>query len=79
VPSRLSEPEREHLLDLARTAGPARRARRRPPAQRVRPNVIRVLDGMTEVPAFVKNGRLDVLAANLLARALYAPLFASGG
>jgi hypothetical protein len=31
---------------------------------------------MTEVPAFVENGHLDVLAANPLARALYAPAFA---
>jgi hypothetical protein len=31
---------------------------------------------MTEVPAFVENGRLDVLAANPLAQALYAPMFA---
>jgi MmyB-like transcription regulator ligand binding domain len=31
---------------------------------------------MTEVPAFVNNGRLDVLAANPLAQALFAPLFA---
>jgi MmyB-like transcription regulator ligand binding domain len=31
---------------------------------------------MTEVPALVQNGRLDVLATNPLARALYAPLFA---
>ena len=31
---------------------------------------------MTDVPAFVNNARLDVLAANPLARALYAPLFA---
>ena len=72
----LSEAEREHLLDLARAAGPARRARRRPPARQVRPSVARILDGMTEVPAFVENGRLDVLAANPLARALYAPAFA---
>ena len=36
----------------------------------------RILDGMTEVPAFVNNGRLDVLAANPLAQALYAPVFA---
>jgi hypothetical protein len=42
----------------------------------VRPSVARILDGMTEVPAFVENGRLDVLAANPLARALYAPAFA---
>jgi hypothetical protein len=30
---------------------------------------------MTDVPAFVQNGRLDVLAANTLGRALYADLF----
>jgi hypothetical protein len=71
----LSEAEREHLADLARAAGPARRARRRPAARQVRPGVARVLDGMTEVPAFVENGRLDVLAANPLGRALYAPVF----
>ena len=72
----LSEAEREHLFDLARAAGPARRSRRRPLASQVRPNVARILDGMTEVPAFVENGCLDVLAANPLAQALYAPAFA---
>jgi transcriptional regulator with XRE-family HTH domain len=72
----LDEAERQHLLDLARAAGPARRARRRPPPRQLRPNVARILDGMTEVPAFVENGRLDVLAANQLAQALYAPMFA---
>jgi transcriptional regulator with XRE-family HTH domain len=71
----LDEAERAHLLDLARAAGPARRARRRPAAEQVRPSVARILDGMTEVPVFVQNGRLDVLAANPLAQALYAPLF----
>ena len=72
----LDEAEREHLIDLARAAGPARSVRRRTPAWQIRPSVIRVLDGMTDVPAFVENGRLDVLAANPLARALYAPAFA---
>jgi transcriptional regulator with XRE-family HTH domain len=73
----LSEAEREHLADLARAAGPARRTRRRAPARQVRPTLARVLAGMTEVPAFVENGRLDVLAANPLAHALYAPAFAA--
>ena len=36
-----------------------------------------LLDAMADVPAFVQNGRLDVLAANGLARALYADLFDS--
>ena len=34
---------------------------------------------MTDVPAFVQNGRLDVPAANPLARALYADLFDDAG
>jgi len=72
----LDEAEREHLRDLARAAGPARRSGRRPPAQQVRPSVARMLRGMTEVPAIVQNGRLDVLATNPLAQALYAPVFA---
>ena len=72
----LDEAEREHLLDLARAAGPARRSRRRSSAQRIRPSIARILQGMTEVPAFVENGRLDVLATNPLAAALYAPVFA---
>ena len=30
---------------------------------------------MTDSPAFIRNGRLDILAVNRLGRALYAPLF----
>jgi transcriptional regulator with XRE-family HTH domain len=73
---RLDEAEREHLLALARAAGPVRRTRRKLSTQQVRPSVTRMLQGMTEVPAIVQNGRLDVLAMNPLARALYAPVFA---
>ncbi|WP_030353999.1 helix-turn-helix domain-containing protein [Streptomyces scopuliridis] len=73
---RLDEAERAHLADLARAAGPAPRARRKPSTQQVRPGVARILELMTEVPAFVNNARLDVLAANPLAQALYAPFFA---
>jgi transcriptional regulator with XRE-family HTH domain len=74
----LDEAERAHLMDLARTARtPARRTPRRPQQQRVRPGVLRLLDGMTGVAALVQNGRSDVLAANLLGRALYAEVFNS--
>jgi transcriptional regulator with XRE-family HTH domain len=71
----LDEAEQAHLADLARAAGPATRARRKPPAAQIRPNVARILKLMTDVPAFVGNGRGDVLAANPLAQALYAPMF----
>jgi len=72
----LDEAERAHLDDLLRTAGSTRPPRRRPARQRVRPTVQRILDSMTGAPAFVLNGRLDVLAANDLGVALYSPIFA---
>lgn len=33
------------------------------------------LDAMTNAPAFVRNGRMDIVAANLLGRALYSPIY----
>jgi MmyB-like transcription regulator ligand binding domain len=36
-----------------------------------------ILDGMSDIPAFVRNGRLDILAVNPLGRALHSPIFAS--
>jgi transcriptional regulator with XRE-family HTH domain len=74
---RLDDAERAHLYDLARTAGHGPRAPRRPARQQVRPAVQRLLDAMTMAPVYVRNGRMDVLAANRLGRALFAPLFAS--
>jgi len=77
---RLDEAERAHLSDLARAAAPATRApRRKPTAQQIRPSVARILEGMTGVPALVNNARLDVVAANPLGQALFAPLFAAPG
>jgi transcriptional regulator with XRE-family HTH domain len=73
----LDEAEREHLFDLARAAStPAAAGRRRRNAhQEVRLSVQRILDGMTGIPAFVRNGRLDILAINALGRALYSDAF----
>jgi transcriptional regulator with XRE-family HTH domain len=72
----LDEAERTHLLHLIRTAGTTRPPRRRPARQRVRPTVQRVLDSMVGTPAFVLNGRLDILAANELGFALFSPIYA---
>lgn len=33
------------------------------------------MDAMTMAPAYVRNGRLDVLGANPLGRAVFAPIF----
>ena len=67
----LDEIERTHLLDLIRAAK-QRPGRGQATVQRVRPGVQRLLDTMTEAAAFVRNGRLDVLAANRLGYALYS-------
>jgi len=72
----LDDAERAHLFDLARAANPVAPKRRRPAVQRVRPVVLRILESIT-APAIVRNSRVDYLAANLLGRALYAPLFDS--
>ncbi|MGW2938170.1 helix-turn-helix transcriptional regulator [Streptomyces sp. NPDC001156] len=71
----LDDAERAHLFDLARAAAkrPARRTRR--PRGPLPDSVLRVLRSMTDSPAFIRNGRLDILATNVLGRALYAPLF----
>ena len=73
----LDEAERIHLFDLARAANasPNRRSGRRPTQERVRPVVQRILDSLVGVPAFVRNERLDVLAANQLGEAFYGPHF----
>ncbi|MGP3972255.1 helix-turn-helix transcriptional regulator [Streptomyces sp. 6N223] len=70
---RLDEAERAHLLALARES--RTRSRRAAPST-IRPAIRQVLDAVTDAPAWVGNGRLDVVAMNQLARALYSPVLA---
>jgi len=69
----LSDVEHDHLFNLARAARPVRTPRRRVKPQ-IPPSVQRVLESMTGTAAFVRNGRLDILASNALGRALYSPV-----
>lgn len=73
----LDESERAHLSDLARAAtSPTRSRRAAGSAGRVlRPSLQRLLDGMVGLPAFVRNGRLDLLGINEMGRALYSLAF----
>ena len=70
----LDEAERDHLHRLVHAAATKRPARRNPTRKRVRPTIQRMLDLMP-TPAYLRNGRFDVLAANDLGRALYSPLY----
>ncbi|MBM0259033.1 helix-turn-helix transcriptional regulator [Micromonospora sp. 4G55] len=73
---RLNDTERDHLYTLARAAnaGPAR-IRRHPKKTVVRPSVLRLIEGLHDQPAYLRNNRMDILAANPLARALHCEAF----
>ncbi|MDX3385873.1 helix-turn-helix transcriptional regulator [Streptomyces niveiscabiei] len=63
----LDETEHDHLHRLAHQ--PRRRAKA--PAGRVRPQLLRVLDLVTDAPAFILDHRLNALAGNRLAGLLF--------
>jgi hypothetical protein len=71
----LDEAERTHLFDLARAANTTVTTARTP-RHPVHPGVQSILDAMVTAPAYVRNGRLDILATNQLGRAVFSPLFA---
>jgi len=72
----LNDAETAHLYDLARAASVAPRVRRKRSPQTVRPGLQRVIDAIESAPAWIRNDRGDVLAANQLGRALYVDLLA---
>ncbi|MFF5185809.1 helix-turn-helix domain-containing protein [Streptomyces sp. NPDC000345] len=78
----LDDAERAHLLNLAHAADgsdaltrPRRRAARR--AWTPHRSLQWVLDAVTAGPAFVRNGRMDLLATNQLARVFYDDVYAT--
>ncbi|MEV0977700.1 helix-turn-helix transcriptional regulator [Streptomyces sp. NPDC049915] len=78
----LDDAERAHLLHLAQAADGSdvlTRPRRRRTERQWTPHrsLQWTLDAITAGPAFVRNGRTDLLAANRLARAFYSDLLAN--
>ena len=74
---RLDEAESTHLFNLARETrtSPSKRRRATTRAdQQIRPSLQRFLDSITGAPTWIRNERMDFIAANQLGRALYAPL-----
>ncbi len=68
---RLDDTEREHLYALSRAGNAGRtRVQRRGKKAAVRPSVLRIIEGLNDQPAYVRNYRMDILAANPLAPAL---------
>ncbi|MFD0168783.1 helix-turn-helix transcriptional regulator [Streptomyces decoyicus] len=78
----LDDAERAHLLHLAQAADGSdalTRPRRRRAKEQWAPHrsLQWTLDAVTAGPAFVRNGRMDLLAANQLARAFYSDVYSS--
>jgi transcriptional regulator with XRE-family HTH domain len=79
----LDETERAHLYDLARaadgipTSGRPRRRTVGKPAERL--SLRWALEAITDGVAFVRDPRQNLLAANALGRAFYAPVIGDGG
>ncbi|WP_372346713.1 helix-turn-helix domain-containing protein [Streptomyces sp. KL116D] len=68
---RLDEDQQSYLYEVAGRTDSRPRHRARRPAQQVRPAMLRLLTQLTETPALVLGRRLDVLAWNRSAVALY--------
>jgi transcriptional regulator with XRE-family HTH domain len=66
---RLDDEATAHLHELARPAPRRRRAARR--TERVRPELLRLMEAWSHTPALVTGRHLDVLAANSLATVLH--------
>lgn len=73
----LDDAERAHLFDMAHAASPVARPPRRRNAKTwtLHQSLQWVLDAITDGPAFVRNGRMDILAVNQLARAFYQDVY----
>lgn len=75
---RLNDIEREHLKRLLSTGDETdTHARATHSTKAVRPALQRLLDALTDVPAYILNKRLDILGVNHLGRAVYSPMYES--
>lgn len=70
----LTSTERDHLFHLTGTTASLRPVAQ-PERTAVRPTVQRILNGLSDSPAFVATAARNLVAANDLGRAVYSPLY----
>ncbi|OZD13038.1 XRE family transcriptional regulator [Rhodococcus sp. 06-156-3C] len=71
---KLDDAERDHLFALAHRSHATSTRRKKSTTTTVRPVLLQVLEAVADAPAWIRNGRHDILAMNPLARALYSPV-----
>ena len=69
----LDDVEQSHLRRLIRGASAQTATPARPAPQELRPSLHYLLDAIEGAPAFIRDGRLNLLGANELGRSLYSP------
>ena len=67
----LDATEQKYLRNLAQVSAGRVQKRRKPQTNSVRPGLIRLIDALPDAPTYIRNGRLDILAANALATELF--------
>ena len=71
----LDEAEHAHLYNLARASATTSKQAAPGRARPITTGLQQFLDAMTDVPAIIQNGRLDIVATNRLGAALYSELY----
>jgi transcriptional regulator with XRE-family HTH domain len=74
----LDEAERAHLRHLVEASKALTGPGQDPPVEPLRPSVHHLLEAMTGAPALLRNGRMDILAANRLGVALHSLVLSDG-
>lgn len=73
---RLDDVEQEHLRRLTASGDEADlHTKATHSTKTVRPELQRLLDAMSDVPAYIVNKRLDIVGVNDLGRAVYSPMY----
>lgn len=75
----LDSAEREYLTNLAGITAKRRRGRTPSKPASLRPGLLRLLEAISEVPAYVRNETLDILATNALANKFFEPMHDADG
>lgn len=74
---KLDDAERVYFDNLVKLSNPGIRSSGRSKPSTVRPSLQLLLDSIDAFPAYVRNGRLDILAANAMAKRFLSPIFTS--
>ena len=75
----LDATETAYLRNLAQLASIRKPSTPKTKASTVRPGLVRLLESMDSTPAYIRNGRLDIVAYNPLARTMFNVLFDTDG